>query len=108
MAPVATVRSGRQRSSTSGGGPASSSVPGDGPTQLRKLFIGGLNHETTDEQLREYYERWGHVVDCIVIRDPIQKTSRGFGFITFAEIQMAETAMANRPHTINGKVTFSS
>lgn len=24
---------------------------GEGPPQLRKLFIGGLNHETTDEQV---------------------------------------------------------
>lgn len=77
---------------------------GEGPPQLRKLFIGGLNHETTDEQLRQFYSQWGKVVDCIVIRDPITKYSRGFGFVTFATIQMAEAAMADRPHTINGKV----
>ena len=32
------------------------------------------------------------------------KHSRGFGFVTYATIPMAETAMNNRPHTINGKV----
>ncbi|KAK0397414.1 hypothetical protein QR680_002116 [Steinernema hermaphroditum] len=77
---------------------------GDGPAQLRKLFIGGLNHETTDDQLRAYYSQWGNVVDCIVIRDPQTKHSRGFGFVTFATMQMAENAMSDRPHTINGKV----
>jgi RNA recognition motif-containing protein len=77
---------------------------GEGPAQMRKLFIGGLNHETTDDQLREYYSQWGAVVDCIVIRDPISKQSRGFGFVTYATIQMAENAMNGRPHTINGKV----
>ncbi|VDK66688.1 unnamed protein product [Onchocerca ochengi] len=74
------------------------------PPQPRKLFIGGLSHETTDDQLRQYYSQWGTVVDCIVIRDPQTKYSRGFGFVTFATIQMAEAAMANRPHTINNKV----
>uniref|UniRef100_A0A1I7SSP5 RNA-binding protein n=2 Tax=Bursaphelenchus xylophilus TaxID=6326 RepID=A0A1I7SSP5_BURXY len=74
------------------------------PTQLRKLFIGGLNHETTDDQLRDYYSQWGTVVDCIVIRDPVTKHSRGFGFVTYSTIKMAELAMAERPHTINGKV----
>uniref|UniRef100_A0AAF5PJI5 RRM domain-containing protein n=1 Tax=Wuchereria bancrofti TaxID=6293 RepID=A0AAF5PJI5_WUCBA len=74
------------------------------PPQPRKLFIGGLSHETTDEQLRQYYSQWGTVVDCIVIRDPQTKYSRGFGFVTFATIQMAEAAMADRPHTINNKV----
>uniref|UniRef100_A0A0N5C916 RNA-binding domain-containing protein n=1 Tax=Strongyloides papillosus TaxID=174720 RepID=A0A0N5C916_STREA len=76
----------------------------EGPAQMRKLFIGGLNHETTDEQLREYYSQWGNVVDCIVIRDPATKHSRGFGFVTYQTIQMAEIAMNERPHTINGKV----
>uniref|UniRef100_A0AC34QBU1 RRM domain-containing protein n=1 Tax=Panagrolaimus sp. JU765 TaxID=591449 RepID=A0AC34QBU1_9BILA len=89
-----------------GGGisPIPNGAMGEGPAQMRKLFIGGLNHETTDEQLREYYSQWGLVVDCIVIRDPVTKHSRGFGFVTYATIQMAETAMNNRPHTINGKV----
>lgn len=79
-------------------------INGEGPPQLRKLFIGGLNHETTDEQLRQFYSQYGTVVDCIVIRDPATKYSRGFGFVTFATIQMAEAAMADRPHSINGKV----
>uniref|UniRef100_A0A915M567 RRM domain-containing protein n=2 Tax=Meloidogyne javanica TaxID=6303 RepID=A0A915M567_MELJA len=35
------------------------------PSQHRKLFIGGLNHETTDDQLCDYYSKWGQVVDCI-------------------------------------------
>uniref|UniRef100_A0A0N4ZBB0 RNA-binding domain-containing protein n=1 Tax=Parastrongyloides trichosuri TaxID=131310 RepID=A0A0N4ZBB0_PARTI len=79
-------------------------IQNEGPAQMRKLFIGGLNHETTDEQLREYYSQWGNVVDCIVIRDPATKHSRGFGFVTYQTIQMAEIAMNERPHTINGKV----
>ncbi|VDK45885.1 unnamed protein product [Anisakis simplex] len=104
-------------------------LSGEGPPQLRKLFIGGLSHETTDEQasfracfpyavaldemfklklnilyLRQFYAQWGTVVDCIVIRDPQTKYSRGFGFVTFATMQMAEAAMSDRPHTINNKV----
>uniref|UniRef100_A0A183DF36 RRM domain-containing protein n=1 Tax=Gongylonema pulchrum TaxID=637853 RepID=A0A183DF36_9BILA len=55
-------------------------------------------------QLRQYYSQWGTVVDCIVIRDPQTKYSRGFGFVTFATVQMAEAAMADRPHTINNKI----
>lgn len=54
------------------------------PEQFRKLFIGGLSLNTTDESLRDFYGQWGTIVDCIVMRDSMTKKSRGFGFVTFA------------------------
>ncbi len=38
------------------------------PEQLRKLFIGGLSFETTDDSLREHFEKWGTLTDCVVMR----------------------------------------
>jgi RNA recognition motif-containing protein len=38
---------------------------------FRKLFIGGLNNETTEDTLRDYFEHWGEVVDCVVMKDPV-------------------------------------
>ncbi|NWS24474.1 ROA1 protein, partial [Polioptila caerulea] len=35
------------------------------PEQLRKLFIGGLSFETTDESLRSHFEQWGTLTDCV-------------------------------------------
>lgn len=72
------------------------------PLSSRKLFIGGLG-QINDDTLRQYYAQWGQVVDCIVIRDPATRSSRGFGFVTYATAEMADTAMANRPHIISGK-----
>ncbi|CAJ0582941.1 unnamed protein product, partial [Mesorhabditis spiculigera] len=81
--------------------------PGEGPPQMRKLFIGGLNHETTDDDLRQYFSQWGQVVDSIVIRDPATKHSRGFGFVTFASIASADAALMERPHVVGGKTVDS-
>lgn len=36
------------------------------PEQLRKLFIGGLSFETTEESLRTHFEQWGKLTDCVV------------------------------------------
>lgn len=36
------------------------------PEQLRKLFIGGLSFETTDESLRAHFQQWGRLTDCVV------------------------------------------
>uniref|UniRef100_A0A3B3UCD2 Heterogeneous nuclear ribonucleoprotein A1b n=1 Tax=Poecilia latipinna TaxID=48699 RepID=A0A3B3UCD2_9TELE len=74
------------------------------PEQLRKLFIGGLSFETTDESLRAHFEQWGSLTDCVVMRDPNSKRSRGFGFVTYSSVQEVDAAMAARPHKVDGRV----
>ena len=39
------------------------------PEVLRKMFIGGLSYKTTDDSLRSFYEQWGDLADCIVMKD---------------------------------------
>ncbi|XP_064219800.1 heterogeneous nuclear ribonucleoprotein A1-like [Aotus nancymaae] len=74
------------------------------PEQLRKLFIGGLSFETTDESLRSHFEQWGTLTNCVVMRGPNTKCSRGFGFITYATVEEVDAAMNARPHKVDGKV----
>uniref|UniRef100_M3YMI5 RRM domain-containing protein n=1 Tax=Mustela putorius furo TaxID=9669 RepID=M3YMI5_MUSPF len=80
------------------------------PEQLRKLFIGGLSFETTDESLRNHFEQWGTLTDCVVMRDLNTKRSRGFGFVTYATVEEVDAAMnatqgkivIQKYHTVNG------
>ncbi|KAI4558943.1 hypothetical protein MJT46_013585 [Ovis ammon polii x Ovis aries] len=74
------------------------------PEQLRKFFIGGLSFETTDESLRSHFEQWGTLTDCVVMRDPNTKRSRGFGFVTYATVEEVDAAMNARPHKVDGRV----
>jgi len=71
--------------------------------QFRKLFIGGLTYSTTDEMLKEFYGQWGEIVDCVVMRDPNTRRSRGFGFITYKNAHMVDDAQAARPHKVDGR-----
>lgn len=41
------------------------------PEQLRKLFIGGLSFETTEDSLRAHFEQWGKLTDCVVCALPL-------------------------------------
>ncbi|VVC42254.1 RNA recognition motif domain [Cinara cedri] len=75
----------------------------DEPEQFRKLFIGGLNYTTTNDSLKEFFEKWGDIVDVVVMKDPVTKRSRGFGFITYSKASMVDDAMSNRPHKIDGR-----
>ncbi|KAL6738720.1 hypothetical protein Aduo_012237 [Ancylostoma duodenale] len=73
------------------------------PENFRKIFVGGLTGNTTDEVMREFYSQFGELTDIIVMRDPNTKRSRGFGFVTFATKANVDAAMAARPHVIDGK-----
>ncbi|ESO86793.1 hypothetical protein LOTGIDRAFT_128275 [Lottia gigantea] len=73
--------------------------------QFRKLFVGGLSYETSTEGLKGHFETYGEIVDCVVMKDPNSKRSRGFGFVTFKEAAMLDDAQENRPHKIDGRET---
>lgn len=70
---------------------------------MRKLFIGGLDYKTNDETLKAYFEKWGDIVDVVVMKDPKTKRSRGFGFVTYSKASMVDDAQCNRPHVIDGR-----
>ncbi|XP_028022511.2 heterogeneous nuclear ribonucleoprotein A1-like [Balaenoptera acutorostrata] len=74
------------------------------PKQLQKLFIGALSFETTDESLRSHCEQWGALTDCVVMRNPNTKCSRGFAFVTYATVEEVGAAMKARPHEVDGRV----
>jgi hypothetical protein len=49
----------------------------------RKIFVGGLSPETTEESLAEYFSQFGAVSDAKVIRDG--EKSKGFAFVQFVD-----------------------
>ncbi|KAK8925467.1 putative RNA-binding protein [Metarhizium anisopliae] len=67
------------------------------------MFIGGLNWETTDQSLREYFEQFGEVVECTVMRDSTTGRSRGFGFLTFKDAKTVNIVMV-KEHFLDGKI----
>ncbi|CAJ1059025.1 Heterogeneous nuclear ribonucleoprotein A0 [Xyrichtys novacula] len=72
-------------------------------TKLCKLFVGGLNVETTDDGLRAHFEQFGTLQDCVVVQNQQLGRSRCFGFITYATPEEADAAMAAKPHVVDGK-----
>ncbi|KAJ6443360.1 heterogeneous nuclear ribonucleoprotein HRP1 [Purpureocillium lavendulum] len=69
-----------------------------------KMFIGGLNWETTDlESLRDYFSQFGEVVECTVMRDSSTGRSRGFGFLTFKDAKTVNIVMV-KEHFLDGKI----
>lgn len=60
------------------------------------------------EKLKKYFKTYGPVQDAVVMKDPVSKRSRGFGFITFYDVSSVDNALTNEPHTIDSrKVNFN-
>jgi len=76
----------------------------DSGEQERKFFLGGLDYGTTEDGLSNFFGQYGQLVDVVVMRFPDTKRSRGFGFVTFATADQAQTCYDDRPHVVDGKV----
>ncbi|KAH8833514.1 hypothetical protein DL96DRAFT_1666647 [Flagelloscypha sp. PMI_526] len=75
------------------------------PSEMKdegKMFIGGLNWDTTDEGLRTYFTQFGKVDACTIMRDAGGR-SRCFAFLTF-EDPASVNAVMMQEHVLDGKV----
>lgn len=60
----------------------------------KKLFVGGLSWDTSDDSLRTAMARFGTLQEVKVITDRDTGRSRGFGFVTFANESDADMAIS--------------
>lgn len=69
-----------------------------------KIFIGGLHSQTDEESLRHYFEKYGEVKECTVMRDLTTQRSRGFGFAIFKDpLSIDKVLDESQHHVIDGK-----
>jgi len=59
----------------------------------KKLFVGGLSFDTTDEGLRQAFGAFGTLEEAKIITDRASGRSRGFGFVSFTKEEEAERAL---------------
>jgi RNA recognition motif-containing protein len=71
---------------------------------MAKLYVGNLQWGVTDELLKGFFEKVGHVISVNIIMDRETGRSRGFGFVemedgngTEAAIQLSGTSLNGRP-----------
>lgn len=98
---------------------------------VKKIFVGGLNPETTEEKIREYFGAFGEVstgqvnfnytfhlqvfeywkflfiyflkIESIELpTDPKTSKRRGFVFITYKEESSVKKVLEKKYHTVNG------
>ena len=59
----------------------------------KKLYVGGLSYDTTEDGLREAFAQAGAVASTAVITDRMSGRSRGFGFVEMEKDEEAQAAI---------------
>lgn len=59
----------------------------------KKLYIGSLSYDTTEESLKEYFSGAGTVVSATVITHQDSGRSKGFGFVEMSSEEEAQKAI---------------
>jgi len=75
---------------------------GAGEPQL-KVFVGGLNWETTEDSVKEFFKDCGETTDVYFPTDRETGNYRGFCFITFEELDGSAASCAKNGEELDGK-----
>jgi len=69
---------------------------------VKKIFVGGLNPEATEDTIREYFGAFGEIETIELPIDPKSKKRRGFIFITYKDEVSVKKCLEKKYHNIEG------
>ncbi len=69
---------------------------------INNIINPSTQGEISDEEFRRHFEPYGIIEDSVVLRDKVDGSSRGFGFITFRDELSVEKCLVE-PHYLNGR-----
>ncbi len=61
---------------------------------MKNIFVGNLNFNTSEDELRQLFEAYGQVDRVSIMTDRETGRSRGFGFVEMANAEEGERAIA--------------
>lgn len=67
-----------------------------------KLFVGGIAWETTEESFRKHFSQFGEITDSVIMMDKNSGRPRGFGFVTYADSEIANKVL-EEDHIVDGR-----
>ena len=69
----------------------------------KKIYVGNLSFNTTEEGLRDLFAQHGEVLSAIVVTDRETGRSRGFGFVEMEAANASEAIAALDQQDLDGR-----
>ena len=70
----------------------------------KKLYVGNLSYQTTEDQLIETFSSYGSVASANIVYDRNSNQSKGFGFVEMEDDAAGNTAITSLNGTeLNGR-----
>lgn len=65
---------------------------------MRKIFVGGLPHDATKEDVQEFFARYGEIEEVTIQYDRASGRPRGFCFVIFANESSVDRIVPGMDH----------
>jgi RNA recognition motif-containing protein len=69
----------------------------------KKMFVGNLSFQTTEDDIRGAFEQFGPVESVAIIMDRDTGRSKGFGFVEMSESDSEKAIAAMSGSELNGR-----
>lgn len=71
------------------------------------IYVGNLDYQTTEEQLRQHFEAFGDVSSVKLINDKMTGRSKGFAFVEMPQDDQGQTAIDRLNGSVLGRRNIS-
>lgn len=82
---------------------ASKAIKTDDSNEERKIFIGGLSLETTEDDIVSYFKQYGEIDSTTFKTNPVSGRTQGYAFVVFKEKRSRDAALSNLKHLVGGR-----
>ncbi|RRT79577.1 hypothetical protein B296_00010836 [Ensete ventricosum] len=60
---------------------------------MTKVFVGGLAWEMQMDALREHFEKYGEILEAVIISDKVTGRSKGYGFVSSIYVHLRSCSL---------------
>uniref|UniRef100_A0A915JRV6 RRM domain-containing protein n=1 Tax=Romanomermis culicivorax TaxID=13658 RepID=A0A915JRV6_ROMCU len=83
--------------------PQQSTKSKSGKNEEKKIFVGGISWDTTEEDLKNFFSQFGEVSNVQIKYDHFTGRSRGFAFVEFSMPEACQKSLQSKEYDLKNK-----